>query len=100
MLLAKREGRFTGEAYVLFGSAAHIQVALDRNKTYLGRRYVEVFKAKKLVRGGGRPEGEDAGLPPPVGPAAAGPTARQQTGAGACCAQQAAVAHQGPDQRV
>jgi hypothetical protein len=46
----KRDGRFSGEAFILLGTAAHIQLALDKNKSYMGRRYVEVFRAKKLVR--------------------------------------------------
>lgn len=50
ILLAKRDGRFSGEAYVLFGTAAQVQAAVDKNKSYMGRRYVEVFRAKKLVR--------------------------------------------------
>lgn len=55
VLLVKRDGRPSGEAYLLFGSAASVPHALARDKGYLGRRYVEVFKAKKLVgpRGGG-----------------------------------------------
>jgi len=51
ILLVKRDGRNSGEAYVLLGSAAHIQMAVEKNKSYLGRRYVEVFRAKKLVSG-------------------------------------------------
>jgi hypothetical protein len=50
ILLVKRDGRFNGEAYVVLASPSEIQLALDKNKSYLGRRYVEVFKAKKLVR--------------------------------------------------
>lgn len=33
----------------MFGGPAQVQMALDKNKSYMGRRYVEVFKAKKLV---------------------------------------------------
>jgi hypothetical protein len=51
ILLVKRDGRFSGEAYVVLATPPEIQLALDKNKSYLGRRYVEVFKAKKLVRG-------------------------------------------------
>lgn len=45
----KRDGRFSGEAYVLFGTPAQVQAAVEKNKSYMGRRYVEVFRAKKLV---------------------------------------------------
>lgn len=48
ILLVKRDGRFSGEAFVVLGSSAQIQMAVDKNKSYMGRRYVEVFKAKKL----------------------------------------------------
>jgi hypothetical protein len=54
ILLVKRDGRFSGEAYCVLSSPAMIQAALDKNKSYMGRRYVEVFKAKKLVRGSRR----------------------------------------------
>jgi len=47
--LVKREGRFSGEAFVVLGSPLQIQMAVDKNKSYMGRRYVEVFRAKKLV---------------------------------------------------
>ena len=50
ILLAKRDGRFSGEAFVVLGSPLQIQMAVDKNKSYMGRRYVEVFRAKKLVR--------------------------------------------------
>jgi hypothetical protein len=49
ILLVKREGRFSGEAFVVLGSPLQIQMAVDKNKSYMGRRYVEVFRAKKLV---------------------------------------------------
>jgi len=48
ILLAKRDGRFSGEAFVVLGSPLQIQMAVDKNKSYMGRRYVEVFRAKKL----------------------------------------------------
>lgn len=50
ILLVKRDGRFSGEAFVVLGSPLQIQSAVDKNKSYMGRRYVEVFRAKKLVR--------------------------------------------------
>ncbi|KAI8476928.1 MAG: hypothetical protein J3K34DRAFT_516187 [Monoraphidium minutum] len=48
ILLFKRDGRFSGEAFVVLSSPAEIQTAIEKNKSYMGRRYVEVFKAKKL----------------------------------------------------
>jgi hypothetical protein len=35
----------------VLASAALVGAALEKNKSYMGRRYVEVFRAKKLVRG-------------------------------------------------
>lgn len=48
-LVVKRNGRTTGEAFVLYGTPAEVEMALAKNKEYLGSRYVEVFRAKKLV---------------------------------------------------
>ncbi|KAK9813041.1 hypothetical protein WJX72_007942 [[Myrmecia] bisecta] len=48
VVLVKRGGRATGEAYVLLSNPMQIERALAKNKSYLGKRYVEVFKAKKL----------------------------------------------------
>lgn len=48
ILMMKRDGRFTGEAFVVFGSPLHVEMALTKNKGYMGRRYIEVFRAKKL----------------------------------------------------
>jgi hypothetical protein len=50
VLFVKQGGRFTGEAFAVLPSAAHVEVAVSKNKSYLGRRYVEVFRASKLVR--------------------------------------------------
>jgi hypothetical protein len=51
ILMAKRDGRFSGEAFVVLSSPLQIQMAEDKNKSYMGRRYVEVFRAKKQVGG-------------------------------------------------
>lgn len=48
ILLIKRDGRFSGEAFVLLGSPVHVEMAMSKNKTYMGRRYIEIFRAKKL----------------------------------------------------
>eukprot|EP00210_Caulerpa_lentillifera_P006992 g6687.t1 len=48
ILMVKREGRFIGEAYVILGSPLLVDVALMKNKSYMGRRYIEIFRAKKL----------------------------------------------------
>ncbi|GMH32181.1 hypothetical protein BSKO_00015 [Bryopsis sp. KO-2023] len=48
ILMVKREGRFSGEAYVVLASPMAVDMALTKNKSYMGRRYIEIFKAKKL----------------------------------------------------
>ena len=48
--MVKRGGRFSGEAFVVLQASHQIDFALQKNKTYMGKRYVEVFRVKKLVR--------------------------------------------------
>ncbi|KAL3344307.1 hypothetical protein AABB24_023638 [Solanum stoloniferum] len=47
IFVVNKDGRFSGEAFVVF--AGHIQVdyALRRDRQNMGRRYVEVFSCKK-----------------------------------------------------
>ncbi len=53
ILMVKRDGRLSGEAFVVLSSPMHVEVALSKNRTYLGRRYIEVYRAKKVVSCGG-----------------------------------------------
>lgn len=48
MVLVKRDGRLTGEAFVVLSSPMQIEMALAKNRSYMGRRYIEIYKAKKL----------------------------------------------------
>ena len=48
--MVKKEGRFCGEAYVVLASPLFVDLALTKNKSYMGRRYIEIFRAKKIVR--------------------------------------------------
>lgn len=48
ILFVKQSDRFTGEAFVVLPSLGLVELALGKNKSYLGRRYVEVFRASKL----------------------------------------------------
>ena len=48
--MVRREGRLSGEAFVVLSSPMHVEVGLSKNRTYLGRRYIEVYRAKKIVR--------------------------------------------------
>eukprot|EP01041_Mallomonas_annulata_P012439 gene12439-26172_t len=42
-----KDGKTTGEAVVLFSSVSQCESALQRNHQHMGRRYVEVFQAKR-----------------------------------------------------
>lgn len=53
MILVKRDGRLTGEAFVVLSGPMHVEHALSKNRSYMGRRYIEIFRAKKLVGAGG-----------------------------------------------
>jgi len=48
VLMMKKEGRFNGEAYVVLATPLFVDIALTKNKSYMGRRYIEIFRAKKL----------------------------------------------------
>ena len=43
VVLMKRAGRFSGEAYVVLPGMAQVEAALAKHKHYMGRRYVEVL---------------------------------------------------------
>lgn len=43
-----RHGKPTGDAYVVLSHPADFDIALRKNKAYLGTRYIDVFEAKKL----------------------------------------------------
>lgn len=45
----RRGQRSTGEAFVLLRMPIQVELVLRKNKTYIGKRYVEVTLAKKLV---------------------------------------------------
>eukprot|EP00245_Coleochaete_scutata_P009061 TRINITY_DN28_c0_g1_i2.p1 TRINITY_DN28_c0_g1~~TRINITY_DN28_c0_g1_i2.p1 ORF type:complete len:202 (+),score=46.09 TRINITY_DN28_c0_g1_i2:89-694(+) len=47
VLLMRRNGRFCGEAFVVFGAPVQVDYALQKNRQNMGRRYIEVFRAKK-----------------------------------------------------
>ncbi|NP_001335856.1 uncharacterized protein LOC100193205 isoform 1 [Zea mays] len=76
-LLVNKNGRFTGEAFVVFPTAMQTEFALHRNRQNMGRRYVEVFRCKKLeyyraianeVSQGGYFESEYRRSSPPLSP--------------------------------
>ncbi|XP_024390303.1 uncharacterized protein [Physcomitrium patens] len=47
VLLVRMNGRFSGEAYVVFGAPVQVDYALQKNRHNIGRRYIEVFRCKK-----------------------------------------------------
>ncbi|KAI3704471.1 hypothetical protein L1987_74692 [Smallanthus sonchifolius] len=47
LLLVNKGGRFSGEAFVVFSRPVQADIAVQKNRQNMGRRYVEVFKCKK-----------------------------------------------------
>ncbi|GFP92588.1 heterogeneous nuclear ribonucleoprotein f [Phtheirospermum japonicum] len=47
VFLVNKEGRFSGEAFVVFSGHMQAELALQRDRQNMGRRYVEVFRCKK-----------------------------------------------------
>ncbi|XP_063055242.1 epithelial splicing regulatory protein 1 isoform X2 [Engraulis encrasicolus] len=45
LLVRYADGRPTGDAFVLFASEEHAQLALKKHKQRLGKRYIELFKS-------------------------------------------------------
>lgn len=36
---------------MVLSNPMHVEMALSKNRTYLGRRYIEIYRAKKSVGG-------------------------------------------------
>lgn len=47
VLLVNKNGRFSGEAFVVFAGPIQVEFALQRDRQNMGRRYVEVFRCKR-----------------------------------------------------
>ncbi|KAK6127588.1 hypothetical protein DH2020_038678 [Rehmannia glutinosa] len=47
LFLVNKDGRFSGEAFVVFAGHMQAELALQRDRQNMGRRYVEVFRCKK-----------------------------------------------------
>lgn len=47
VLLVNKSGRFSGEAFVVFAGPMQAELALQRDRQNMGRRYVEVFRCRK-----------------------------------------------------
>lgn len=50
IIIVRRGQRSTGEAYILLRMPIQVELVLRKDKTYIGKRYVEVNLAKKLVK--------------------------------------------------
>lgn len=48
VVIVLRNGKPNGDAFVILSHPSELDVALRKNKAYLGTRYIEVFEAKKL----------------------------------------------------
>ncbi|EPS74052.1 hypothetical protein M569_00703, partial [Genlisea aurea] len=47
IFLVNKDGKFSGEAFVVFAGNMQADLALQRDRQNMGRRYVEVFKCRK-----------------------------------------------------
>ncbi|MCD9640146.1 hypothetical protein HAX54_025257 [Datura stramonium] len=47
IFLVNKDGRFSGEAFVVFAGHMQVEYALRRDRQNMGRRYIEVFSCKK-----------------------------------------------------
>ncbi|KAJ0236619.1 RRM domain-containing protein [Hirschfeldia incana] len=78
VLLVSKNGKFSGEAFVVFAGPMQVEIALQRDRHNMGRRYVEVFQCYKqdyynaVAAEEGAYENNDVHVsPPPAGPSRA-----------------------------
>jgi heterogeneous nuclear ribonucleoprotein F/H len=77
VLLVSKNGKFSGEAFVVFAGPMQVEIALQRDRHNMGRRYVEVFRCSKqdyynaVAAEEGAYEYEVRASPPPTGPSRA-----------------------------
>ncbi|XP_006280929.2 heterogeneous nuclear ribonucleoprotein F isoform X1 [Capsella rubella] len=77
VLLVTKNGKFSGEAFVLFSGPMQVEIALQRDRQNMGRRYVEVFRCYKqdyyyaVAAEEGTYEYDFRVSPPPAGPSRA-----------------------------
>ncbi|VVB18400.1 unnamed protein product [Arabis nemorensis] len=77
VLLLHKNRKFSGEAFVVFAGPMQVEVALQRDRQNIGRRYVEVFRCYKqdyynaVAAEEGAYENEVHVSPPPAGPSRA-----------------------------
>ena len=49
VVLVRRQGRFSGEAFVVLPGMMQVEFALNKHKAYMGKRYVEVQQSCREV---------------------------------------------------
>ena len=49
VVLVRRQGRFSGEAFVLLPGMMQCEFAMNKHKAYMGKRYVEVQQSCREV---------------------------------------------------
>lgn len=48
VMVIRADGRGAGEALVVFSNHMSLSMALSRDKQHMGRRYIEIFQAKRI----------------------------------------------------
>ena len=49
IVMVKRDGRFSGEAFVVLGSLQLVDAAMTKHRQFIGQRFIEIFPAQKRV---------------------------------------------------
>jgi hypothetical protein len=50
IVMVKRDGRFSGEAFVVLGSLQLVDAAMTKHRQFIGQRFIEIFPSQKRVR--------------------------------------------------
>ncbi|KAL5708219.1 hypothetical protein ACHQM5_019038 [Ranunculus cassubicifolius] len=72
ILFVHKNGRFSGEAFIVLGHPVDVDYALQRNRQNMGRRYIEVFRGKRqeyykaIANEVAETQGRGGGSPPPA----------------------------------
>ncbi len=49
IVMVKRDGRFSGEAFVVLGNLQLVEAAMQKHRQFIGQRFIEIFPAQKRV---------------------------------------------------
>lgn len=49
VVLVRRHGRFSGEAFIVLPGMMQVEFALNKHKAYMGKRYIEVQQCAREV---------------------------------------------------